>query len=417
MVDDLPLSAFIAQSLEHELKKSKRRRSKYYLSAMAPPVPDMMVGYLKQFVHAEVDKDNLNQSAILQHWLGISSKARPSHSSQNTAALNALQDAIIVALDVEWFEHDSSLITELGVSILDPRDLPSSGTQSPWSILSKLQTHHICIKRNTHLVNGDLCPGYPDQFKFGITTYASIQSAKEMLQSVFLRHDPHGYARPILFLGHAVDNDYNMIKSRFGLDLEALGTIVATLDTQVLACEQGLAEPSRMMRLQHLLEHYDIDEPYLHNAGNDVVATVVAALLMSFPGSTTRSSAAAYAELKTILSATNSVDSPAHTLFGKSRFCTRCDSDKHTKAECKRELHCEHCAKDPEREHLATQHKSDKCRDEAKRVALEQKQKEREALMEKRYAVPCQWCIESMDTVRNDGAEPYGHRTEECPWP
>ncbi|KAL1799514.1 hypothetical protein ACET3X_003551 [Alternaria dauci] len=218
----------------------------------------------------------------------------------SAAAVTALRDAVIVALDAEWYEHDDTFITELGASILDPRSLPQPLSSSAWDVLSSMENHHVRIKPHAHLINKDLCKGYPEAFQFGRTTFVGINEAKTMLKNIFTRRDELGNLRPVIFVGHAVDNDNEMIKSRFGLDLEELGTIVATVDTQVLAVEHGLIGPSRKMRLSNLLARYDIEEPYLHNAGNDVVCTMVAALLMLCPATENKhlTNKLRYADLK-----------------------------------------------------------------------------------------------------------------------
>ncbi|KAI4713926.1 hypothetical protein J4E89_001375 [Alternaria sp. Ai002NY15] len=246
------------------------------LSDMSYPVSPRE---LKSLIEAELHQ-GLTQSAILQHWMKRSGSEIPLGSA---AAAAALQDAIIVASDAEWYEHDDHFITELGISVLDPRSVPQPFSSSPWSILPSMENYHVRIKPHAHLTNKDLCEGHPDAFQFGSTTFVSVKEAKEMLRSVFTRRDIYGNLRPIIFVGHAVSNDYEVIKSRFGLDLEELGTIVATIDTQVLAVEHGLVNPSRKIRLAHLLAEYDIKEPYLHNAGNDIVCTMIAAFLMLCP--------------------------------------------------------------------------------------------------------------------------------------
>ncbi|KAI4961167.1 hypothetical protein J4E86_000193 [Alternaria arbusti] len=246
------------------------------LSDMSYPVSPRE---LKSLIAAELHQ-GLTQSAILQHWMQRCGSEIPLGSA---AAAAALQDAIIVASDAEWYEHDDHFITELGISVLNPRSVPQTFSSSPWGILTSMENYHVRIKPHAHLTNKDLCEGHPDAFQFGSTTFVSVKEAKEMLRSVFTRRDIYGNLRPIIFVGHAVSNDYEVIKSRFGLDLEELGTIVATIDTQVLAVEHGLVNPSRKIRLAHLLSEYDIKEPYLHNAGNDIVCTMIAAFLMLCP--------------------------------------------------------------------------------------------------------------------------------------
>ncbi|KAI4941349.1 hypothetical protein J4E91_010794 [Alternaria rosae] len=335
-----------------------------YTPGMSHPV---LPRELKPLIEAELYQ-GLTQSAILQHWMKRPGSEIPLGSAVVAAAL---QDAVIVASDAEWYEHDDHFITELGISVLDPRSVPQPITASPWSILTSMENYHVRIKPHAHLTNKDLCEGHPDAFQFGSTTFVSVNEAKEMLRNLFTRRDVYGNLRPVIFVGHAVSNDYEAIKSRFGLDLEELGTIVATIDTQVLAVEHGLVNPSRRIRLAHLLSGYDIEEPYLHNAGNDIVCTMIAAFLMLCPPLKAPLNKLHYVDLKAQLRDAGQTAIKEGRGYGVTRFCEKCDSHHHTAPYCRVSVwHCEHCDKDPLTRHMAYSHKSEKCVHVVKQAAL-----------------------------------------------
>jgi hypothetical protein len=284
----------------------------------------------------------------------------------------------------------------------------------------------VRIKPHAHLTNKDLCAGYPENFQFGSTTFASISSVRRMLRSIFLRHDHNGGSpRPVIFLGHAVENDYQVLKQRFGLDLLNLGTIVATLDTQLLAIDHGLVPHRRKIALKHLLAGFGLHEAYLHNAGNDVVATTVAALLMACGStnitttitttapSTSPTPSLAYADLKARLAAANQASLPHRMAYGQLRFCEKCDSELHTRRHCKVSvLYCEFCASDPALVDDSCTHKTDKCVQAVKHAALCRARKENKV----RNAVPCEWCVQSTDPKRYKGEGAYEHVSGECPF-
>ncbi|KAH7556519.1 hypothetical protein BM1_05953 [Bipolaris maydis] len=390
---------------------------------MASLSPVMTPGELKNVLEAETHNNGLTQSGIFQCWLqGIIGTDMPFGMS-NSAATLALQDAIIVGLDAEWYEHDASLITELGVCVLDPRTIPkpsSNNTTGPspaWDILAALETHHVRIKPHAHLVNKDFCSGYPENFQFGSTTFASISTAQKMLRSIFLRQDEHASPRPVIFIGHAVDNDYEVLKQRFGIDVLSLGTIITTLDTQTMAIEQSLSPNNRQISLKNLLAHYGIQEQYLHNAGNDIVTTLITALLMAYPTPPTPTptpTALSYANLKPLLTSFNTASSPHRPSYGQLRFCTKCDSELHTLRHCKVSmLHCDFCAADPKSAPQCHTHKTDKCGDAARTRATN---KATAVAPKTQNAVPCQWCVQSTDPKRYKGREAYGHESAECPF-
>ncbi|KNG50981.1 qde-2-interacting protein [Stemphylium lycopersici] len=397
---------------------------------------------LKHVLEAEFTHKQLTQTALLQHWLNTADQKLGMESEKTSAFLRS---AIIIGLDAEWYEHDASYITELGVSILDPefqRTRPCAGasastcsTAAPktaWDMLSAMENHHVRIKPHAHLTNRDLCPSHPDAFQFGSTSFASISSARAMLEDVFTRRDSAGSLRPVIFLGHAVDNDAQAIKERFGIDMEDLGSVVATLDTQVLAVEAGIAARGRKMGLSHLLEWFGLEERFLHNAGNDVVATLVAALLIvCTPPPDSLPSHLSYASLKSHLAASNSATAPHRTFCGQLRFCIRCGSGQHTQACCEVAVFCEFCAVGGAgRREEMEKHAGERCREVVKANVLGKTKAKAKTVGEGKgrigvwdkemgrggHACPCQSCIESSDPKRFGGSVAYGHLSEECPW-
>jgi hypothetical protein len=366
---------------------------------------------LKAVLEAEQLK-GLTQTAILSHWLHQWNI--PFADSVTTNACGqSLRNAIIIGLDAEWYEHDASYITELGVSILDPNFINIQAADSPWIIAKGLVNHHVRIKENAHMVNSELCTGFPDKFQFGETSYVSVQEAKDMLLSAFVKTDHRGRLRPVIFIGHAISNDYEVIKERFGLDIASLGVVVATLDTQVLASGKQLAPAGRAIRLKDLLGHFEIQEPYLHNAGNDIVSTMVAALVIASPQPVTPTHpASAYADLKTYLKNTSKC------IYGQPRFCTRCSSSMHTLKYCNVRVYCAHCGEEPAPLQPAGTHSQEKCLELVKERVL----RERGELRSRGGSpvvlnpTPCELCIVSEDPDRYRIGFAYGHATEECGW-
>ena len=366
------------------------------MSSSSPPMSPKDLN----FVISTGIHQGLSQIALLQHWLRLS--AIPFDPS---AAKAALRDAIIVGLDAEWWEHDSSYITELGVSILDPRFI--SDWDSPWTVLQSMVTQHVRIKPNAHLMNSELCRGFPDNFEFGKTSFVDMEQAKEMLRCSFLRFDNHGRPRPVIFIGHAVDNDAKIIKERFGLDIEALGVVVATIDTQVLAAGTGLAHGPRKIKLCDLLAKYNICELYLHNGGNDIVCTMVAAFLMSSPFSP-QSHSQAYHNLKTHLRTNSKV------MYGSQIYCLKCDSDNHTADYCRLSVYCKHCSSSIKTVVIAPDHKTEKCLVAIKKAVKAMREPSGEWSAAPRYPFPCSLCIESTDPKRHTLDYAYDHLEKDC---
>ncbi|KAF2848617.1 hypothetical protein T440DRAFT_400911 [Plenodomus tracheiphilus IPT5] len=330
------------------------------------------------------------QTTLLGHWLG------PTFPIALTRPLSTLlRDAIIVALDVEWYEHSPTHITELGVSILDPRFISRTPPSSP-PPLQKTTTHHVRLRPNAHLTNSDLCPGYPQNFQFGPTAFVSRTEATTLLRHAFTRYNQYNTLRPVILMGHAVDGDAGILKEGFGVDVEGMGVLVSTLDSQVLAFENGIVGAGRKVGLGALMGVFGVREGCLHNAGNDVLCTVLAGLLcvgMHAVGFTQRH----YEELKFQLRGS------AKSIYGTPNSCIKCDSSVHTEDACQVTLHCSICAthKSATRRQAAYTHSTLKCKEDVKEKG-------------KLLPVPCIYCIVSMDPARYAVGNSYRHGEGQC---
>ncbi|EAT80094.2 hypothetical protein HBI56_057800 [Parastagonospora nodorum] len=366
----------------------------------------------------------MTQSSILAHCLRIQQQPFAS-----TAAEAALLDAVIVGLDAEWYEYDSSYITELGVSIIAPEIVEKAlagKRRAPWDIISYIINYHVCIKDNIHMVNSELCPGYPDKFQFGTTTFVSVKEAQTLLRQAFLKYDANGQPRPIVFVGHAVDNDIEIIKDRFDFDIHALNVVVATIDTQVLAAESGHVNGKWKISLRDLLCRYDIDEEFLHNAGNDTVCTMIIAVLMAFQ-SPMAGHSAYYKELKRYLHRNSENIFNEFPQFGTRVFCRNCTSNKHFAQHCPESVFCRTCLDHPTREKgLGHSHRTWQCLEHYKDAAKAELESTRQAqavcgpgklaetTVPLKYPVPCSFCIESTDPDRYTLECAYSHLEKDC---
>jgi hypothetical protein len=380
-----------------------------------------------QGIKAQIDTAQareMTQSSILAHCLRIQQQPFAS-----TAVEAALLGAVIVGLDAEWYEYDSSCITELGISIIAPEIVEKAlagKRRAPWDVISSMINYHVCIKDNVHMVNSELCPGYPDKFQFGTTTFVSVQEAQMLLRQAFLKYDASGQPRPIIFVGHAVENDIDIIKERFDFDIHALDVVVATIDTQVLAAESGHVNGKWKISLRDLLCRYDIDEEFLHNAGNDTVCTMIMAVLIAFE-SPTAGHSAYYKELKRYLHNNSEKLFKEFPRFGARVFCRNCNSNKHFAQECPESVFCRTCLCHPTRDKaLGHSHRTWQCLEHYKDAAKAELESIRqaqaacgstqlvEAAVPLKYPIPCSFCIESTDPDLYTLEYAYSHLEKDC---
>lgn len=96
------------------------------------------------------------------------------------------KEPVIVAVDIESYERDHSLITEVGVSTLDTLDLvgvaPGPGGEN-WS--QQIRSRHFRIKGREYLVNKDFCIGDPNAFQFGESEFVEVSESAAVVDSCF----------------------------------------------------------------------------------------------------------------------------------------------------------------------------------------------------------------------------------------
>ena len=78
------------------------------------------------------------------------------------------ESVVFVCVDVEAYERDAKIITEVGIATLDTQDIahvvPGEGGTN-WR--SCIRARHFIIKEHQHYKNGEFVAGCPDKFEFG----------------------------------------------------------------------------------------------------------------------------------------------------------------------------------------------------------------------------------------------------------
>ncbi|CBX96780.1 hypothetical protein LEMA_P099110.1 [Plenodomus lingam JN3] len=217
------------------------------------------------------------------------------------------QSVVFVCVDVESYEHAHHKITEVGIATLDTRDLAGiepgvDGKQ--WS--KRIRARHFRINEHRHLVNGSFVSGYPDKFKFGESTFIPLKEAAQHIADCFSTpfgaHSSNGAGsaytlipskfdveekRNLIFLGHDTSGDIQYLQ-KLGYDATKVDNIIEALDTAVMY--QVWRRESQPTRLTKILDSFDLDGFYAHNAGNDAVFTVQAMLAICVREATLRGS-------------------------------------------------------------------------------------------------------------------------------
>lgn len=117
---------------------------------------------------------NFDDASILPNFLGF-----PLFGA--TAALN---EAAIVCLDIEWWQHEPKPTTELGIAeLMTKGQAPNTLAEN---ILLSIQVAHARIMLYAHLKNTFKGAGDPEVFDFGTTKFVTEEEAKKILISTFV---------------------------------------------------------------------------------------------------------------------------------------------------------------------------------------------------------------------------------------
>jgi hypothetical protein len=212
------------------------------------------------------------------------------------------EDAVLIAIDVESYEHAHNIITEVGIAILDTRDivdLPPGDYGQNW--FSKIKAQHLRIKEHENCINRTYVSGCPDRFNFGKSLFVSLDNAPRIVQELFnvssfsqpatmskgetLPAGSQATSRPVILVGHDPDGDIKYLEV-LGYNVYMHPSLREVLDTQQIyqALKAGANAPS----LGNLLRELSIFPRNLHNAGNDAVYTMQALIGMVVTEATNR---------------------------------------------------------------------------------------------------------------------------------
>lgn len=198
-------------------------------------------------------------------------------------------DVIIISIDVEAYERAQGIITEVGVSTLDTRDLQGTAPgKNAENWRQFVRGRHFRVLEHRNYVNHDFVAGCPENFDFGTSEWVPIRSLPSVLTQCFhepfskpgshtqapITEDPNN-KRNIVLLGHDINQDINYCH-KIGFSVLGRSNLIATMDTK--AMYQAYTRDTAPRGLGGVMNDFDITAWHLHNAGNDAVFTVYAML-------------------------------------------------------------------------------------------------------------------------------------------
>ena len=214
------------------------------------------------------------------------------------------KDVVFVCVDVESYERSHNIITEIGVSTLDSRDLqgiPPLEDGKAWRDV--IRSRHFRIREHAHLINTDFVSGCADRFEFndGQSEWISIKDAPRTVASCFRNpfsatptagaavptprtvpaQESELEKRNIILVGHDISQDINYLQ-RLGYNPLNLSTLLEIIDTASLY--RALTRDNNPRSLGTILLDLGIAGWNLHNAGNDAAYTLQALLGIAIRG-------------------------------------------------------------------------------------------------------------------------------------
>ena len=201
-------------------------------------------------------------------------------------------DVVFICIDIEAFEGTRNVMTEIGISSLDTRDLagimPDIRGRN-W--FNRVRARHFRIREHSGYVNGQYVQGCPDRFEksFGESEWVALADVAKAMSSCFnppfcaqrgaglpgpeVEKSP----RNIILVGHDVASDVDFLR-RAGYDIKNLPNVVEILDTVHLF--QALKHESQAASLATVLQDVGVDAWNLHNAVSLSPVTICRKLLM-----------------------------------------------------------------------------------------------------------------------------------------
>lgn len=283
----------------------------------------------------------MSNSRILEYTLGVEHPSAPALAAST----------IVVVMDCEKYESHPRVLTEYGLHTFTRSEMvpvlrKSTGFHGE-NLLKNIYYYHMRILGTAHFINHRFCPGNPENNHFGSTRFATKLEATEFLTRCIAwpldPDQPNGAKCPVVFLGHAVKNELEMLQQDLDIDPSAMSNVVAVIDTQNIANEQGYRGRGDRIGLEVLTKQCSMQFRDAHTAGNDAAYTIIAAVQMVMknrlprPGHGRRS-------LQDVVDDLEKYSSSIDPGLGIAKYCTRCARQDHTRKNCKGYIkRCEKC--------------------------------------------------------------------------
>ncbi|KAI0552959.1 hypothetical protein F4679DRAFT_533085 [Xylaria curta] len=232
-------------------------------------------------------KDSGRMLKRVQRYLGLrratphvsnKSLAKTSWDVSKPVPFKARESVRFVSFDVEAYERDTRVVTEIGFAVLDTDDIidvhPGERGEN-WFPL--VQAYHFRIKERSYIVNSEFVQGCPEAFDFGKSEMVAIKDIKKAVGKI-LGDDESEDRRPVILVGHDISHDLNYLL-RIGYNPWRVPQIVDEVDTKTMF--QRIQRSPDGRGLATVCAQLGIPGFHYHNAGNDAVYTLRATIAIA----------------------------------------------------------------------------------------------------------------------------------------
>ncbi|KAK7744372.1 hypothetical protein SLS62_010227 [Diatrype stigma] len=236
----------------------------------------------------ERQKDHGRMTKRVQRYLGLRARAAyASHSASAAADWNVekpapfITDSSVrfVSVDVEAYEKNADIVTEIGLSVLDTddiMDIPPGEDGENW--FSKIKTYHLRIAEYSYIVNREYVEGCPYMFRFGESEIVPLREVARRVGSI-IGDSASEDKRPVILVGHDLKNDLAYLQ-KIGYQVWRVPQCHDEVDTSCMYRRLERAQNGRGLEaICRELQRCGFD---FHNAGNDAYWTLQTMIVIAF---------------------------------------------------------------------------------------------------------------------------------------
>ncbi|KAF6016116.1 hypothetical protein HII12_000390 [Brettanomyces bruxellensis] len=188
-------------------------------------------------------------------------------TADESTSLVQLREFNLLSIDIEMYERKTSEITEIGISIYNPR-------YQKTALFPHIVCFHLIIKEFIKHRNGRFVPDAKGNNITGVSTIVTMSEAKKMVGTLLNKLGPK-----TVIVGHGVQGDLRLLrKHNFPFPKP-----IRIIDTQKLWNYMYVGK-NHKSSLSYVLNKLGIPHSFLHNGANDSYFTLIASLMLCSPG-------------------------------------------------------------------------------------------------------------------------------------